>query len=67
MPRAFVEFPARPRHGDGHGAGDQVGRAGEDEGDGLVEAKGLDDGGEEVFEAVGGETGRGLGMKGGGV
>ena len=57
MPCAFVELAAAPGDGDGDGAGDEVRGAGEAEGDGFVEAECLDDGGEEVLEAVGGETG----------
>lgn len=50
VPGSLVELARRPRHGDCDGASDEVGRAGQDEGDGLAEAEGLDNGREEVFE-----------------
>ena len=50
VPGSLVELARRPRHGDCDGAGDEVGRAGQGEGDGPVEAEGLDNGWEEVLE-----------------
>lgn len=46
MPGALVELARRPGYGDSDEACDQVRRAGEDEGDGGVEAEGFDDRGE---------------------
>ncbi len=43
MPCALVEFSRRPGDSDGNCASDKVGWAGEYQGDGGVEAKGLDD------------------------
>ena len=53
VPGALVELAGRPGDGNCDAAGDEVGRAGEHEGDGLAEAEGLDNSGEEVLEAVG--------------
>lgn len=50
VPGSLVELARRPRHGDCDGAGNEVGRAGQDEGDGRAEAEGLDNGGKEVLE-----------------
>jgi hypothetical protein len=46
VPRALVELARAPGDGDGDGTGDQVGRAGEDQADGGVEAESLDNAGE---------------------
>lgn len=54
MPGSLVEFAARPGNKNRDGACNEVGRAGKHEGDGLVEAKSLDNSREEVLESVGG-------------
>jgi hypothetical protein len=56
VPCALVEFSGGPGYGDGDDAGDQVGRACQDEGNGLRETESLDNGGEEVLEAVRGKV-----------
>lgn len=48
MPRPLIEFSGRIRDDNGAGACDEVGWAGEDKGDGGVEAEGLDHGGELI-------------------
>lgn len=53
VPCALVESARGPRDEDGDGAGDEVGRAGEHEGDGGVEVEGLDDGGELQWQEKG--------------
>ena len=55
MPRSLVKLAAGPRHRNGNNASDEIGRARQDQSNGLFEAECFDDGGEEVFEAVGGE------------
>lgn len=56
MPCALV-VPARtPRHPNCDRAREKVGWACEGERDSPAEAKGIDDGGEEVLEAVGAEV-----------
>lgn len=55
LPSAFVEVAAGPRVGNGAKAGDQVRRARQHQRDGAVEAERLDDGREEILEAVGSE------------
>lgn len=52
VPCALVELSRRPRDSDGDSTGDKVRWAGEDEGDGGVEAKGLNNSGEEVLDSV---------------
>lgn len=56
VPGALVEFTGGSGPEDGDEAGNEVRWAGEDEGDGAVEAEGLDGGGEEVLESVGGQV-----------
>ena len=55
VPRSLVQLTRGPRDGNRDGSGDEVGRAGERESDGLSKAKRLDDSGEEVLESVGGK------------
>ena len=56
MPGAFVAGAGGGGPQDRDDAGNEVRGAGQHEGDGLVEAEGLDGGGEEVLEAVRGEV-----------
>lgn len=56
MPGSFVVFTGRSTPEDGDETGNEVGWAGEDEGDGAVEAEGFDGGGEEVLEAIGSQV-----------
>lgn len=53
VPSTFIVLARGEGDGDGKDAGDEVRGAGENEGDDLVEAEGLDDGGEEVLEPIG--------------
>lgn len=52
MPRPLVVFARREPSKVAKESRDEVRRAGQDQGDGLVEAQGADDGGEEVVEAA---------------
>lgn len=52
VPRPLIEFSGRIRDDNGAGASDEVGWAGEDKGDGGVEAEGLDHGGELIVSEL---------------
>lgn len=53
MPSSLVEFTRRPGYSNSDGTGDKVWWAGKYQSDGIVEAKSLDNSGEEVLETVG--------------
>lgn len=56
MPSALVVLPRAPSPDDGQNASNEVGWAGKNKGNCGVEVERLDDGGEEVLEAVRGEV-----------